>query len=98
MELAKIKTYVNFAKKSNKIIYGVDDITKSKNVYMVFVSSDLSASSKNKLQNYTKKYEIFDYYLTNSQIFEICEIQSVKAFALTDKNLANAIKNLLINN
>ena len=98
MELAKIKTYVNFAKKSNKILFGVDDIVKSKNICLILISNDLASSSKNKLQNYTEKHKIINFYLTNSQIFEICEIQSVKVIAITDKNLANAIKENLPNN
>lgn len=98
MELNKIKTYVNFAKRSKNILYGTDDILKSNNVQFVLISNDLSDLAKIKLQKYLENNEISYNYLTNMQIFEICEKNSVKAFAITDKNLANAIKvNLLTN-
>ena len=96
LELSKIKTYINFAKRSNNIIYGVDDILKSKHLYLVLISNDLSESSKNKLQKYIESKKITYFFLTNTQISEFCNNDSVKVFAITDKNLANAIKvNLL---
>ena len=63
---------------------------------MVLISNDLAESSKNKLQKYITNNKITYIFLTNTQIFEFCNNNSVKAFAITDKNLANAIKvNLL---
>lgn len=96
MELNKVKTYINFAKKSNNILYGIDDIFKSKKCYLILISDELSLSSKNKLQIYIEKYKIIYKTLSNSQFFEICGKDAVKVLAITDKNLANAIKDILL--
>lgn len=88
----KIITYINFAKKSKSIIFGVDDIIKSNKVELVFISEELAESSKNKVQKFIKTKNITEYLLDKDNFFELIQNTSIKVFGITDKNLANAIK------
>lgn len=88
----KVKTYVGFAIKSRKIKFGVDDILKSKKTSLILVSEALGGSGTKKLDGYALKNSV-DLIKLNSEEFQ-CIVQniSVKAIAILDNNLADAIK------
>jgi ribosomal protein L7Ae-like RNA K-turn-binding protein len=88
----KIKTYINFAKKSRNIIYGLDDIIKSTKVKLVIVSSDLAEKSGNKINKFVLENNIFKIDLEQNEFYELLQVDAVKVFAITDINLAKAIK------
>lgn len=92
MEQNKIKTYINFAKRSRTLIFGVDDIIKSKKVEIVLYSDLLAESSKKKLINFSKSNNVFEKEIENKIMNELLQNESVKAVGVTDKNLANAIR------
>lgn len=92
MEQNKIKTYINFAKRSRTLIFGVDDIIKSKKVEIVLYSDLLAESSKKKLINFSKSNNVFEKEIENKTMNELLQNESVKAVGVTDKNLANAIR------
>ena len=53
---SKIKTYLGFAKRARKIVYGVDDIIKLKNFNcLILSSSNLAESSFDKLNKIAEK-------------------------------------------
>ena len=96
VETSKIKSYVGFAIKSKHIKYGVDEILKMKFADVILFSNSLGNSSREKLLAFSKN--------TNSKIFEFEEDvfdeiasnnKNLKAVAITDKNLANAIKKIM---
>lgn len=89
----KIKSYVGFAIKSKQIVIGTDDILKSKNAKVIMVSSKLGDSSKKKLETYAqqKKCDLFE--IESDELEKIINNESIMAFAVTDENLAKAIKN-----
>ena len=96
MELNKIKTYINFAKKSKSIIYGVDDIVKSNKLKIIVLSDGLADNSKQKIQKLAQTKNIFILELEKNIFFELVQNDIIKIFAITDANLAKAIKlNLL---
>ena len=96
MELNKIKTYINFAKKSKSIIYGVDDIVKSNKLKIIILSDGLADNSKQKIQKLAQTKNIFILELEKNIFFELVQNDIIKIFAITDANLAKAIKlNLL---
>ena len=96
MDINKSKTYINFAKKSNKIIFGVDDIVKSKNSKLVVLSDGLADNSKNKINKFLQTHNVFSIELEKKIFFELINNYSIKIFAIADDNLAEAIKlNLL---
>ncbi|MBQ8424975.1 MAG: hypothetical protein IJX17_03015 [Clostridia bacterium] len=94
----KIKTYISFAIKSRNIVYGVDDILKSKQVYIIFKSNNLAENSKNKLEKFILDKDLFIINLTDNDIFDVLQKNAIKVFAITDKNLADAIKKNFTNN
>ena len=52
----KLSTYVGFAIKSNKIIYGTDNILANKCNNVILASSELSENARKKIES---KFEIF---------------------------------------
>lgn len=92
MDSNKIKTYINFAKRSRSIVYGVDDILKSRNIQFICISENLAESSKNKLNKFILEKNI-DYINLKFELFySLLNNDAIKVFGITDKNLAKAIK------
>lgn len=90
MPQGRLFTFVGFAIKSHKIIYGVDNIVVSRHKpYLVIYSENLGDSSRKKLEEYLNKKEI------ERCVFDIEELfpdRNCKAFGITDKHLAEAVK------
>lgn len=94
---SKIKTYIGFAIKSRDIRFGVDDIVKMKGTKLIIASKNLGESSLVKLNKFaaTKNMEVT---LLDSELFaEIMQSENIKAAAISNENLAEAIKNNLAN-
>ena len=95
---SKIVAYVGFAIKSKNIIFGTDDILKSKRVKIILLSESLSDSSKSKIENYAKQKNI-EVKNFKAEVFnEIINNQNIKAAAITNESLADAINKSLANN
>ena len=89
----KIKVYLGFAKKSRNIIYGVDEIIKQiRRCEIILVSEALASSSREKLEFAAQKQKIKTYFLAENEFNTKLDSESVKAIAITDKNLSDAIK------
>lgn len=88
----KIKSYIGFAIKSRNIIFGTDSIVASRKVKLILVSDSLSESSLKELNQFAEKKKILIEKLANEEFFELTCKQQVKAIAITDENLASAIK------
>ncbi len=95
--ISKIKTYVGFAIKSRKIKYGVDDILKLKNANLIIVSESLAESGMKKLEGFAEKKSIRLVKLDSENFLEAVQNSYVKAAAILDENLAEAIKKNLTN-
>lgn len=95
--LSKIKTYIGFAIKSGKIRYGVDDILKLKNAELILVSESLADSGMKKLEGLAERKEIKLIKFSEEEFLELIQNISIKASAILDKNLAEAIKKNLTN-
>ena len=94
---SKIKTYVGFAVKSRKIRYGVDDILKLKNADLIIVSDSLAESGMKKLEAFADRKSVSLIKLSEEDFFEVVQNISIKALAVLDENLADAIKKNLTN-
>ncbi|MFA6866698.1 MAG: hypothetical protein WCR54_04190 [Clostridia bacterium] len=91
MNNTKIKSYVGFAIKSGKILYGVDMIILSrKKPYIVLIDDNISENSLSKLQNKLSQYKI---EVENVNMEEIFPNKNCKALGIMDRNLAKAIIN-----
>ena len=90
---SKIKTYIGFAKRSKNIIYGVDEIIKAiKKCEVIMVSSALAKSSLEKLQKIATKSKKNIYIVAESEFNNQLNSIFIKAIAITDKSLSDAIK------
>ena len=83
----KIKSYVGFAIKSRKIIYGADNIMSSKTCKLILASENLSQNTLNKLKSKNVNIQILP-----ASEFELLDLNGL-VVAITDESLANAIKN-----
>lgn len=95
---SKVKTYVGFAVKSRKIKFGVDDIIKLKSANLILASDALAESGLGKLKSYALKKSIEIIVIDEICFNDIIQNISVKAAAILDYNLADAIKKNLANN
>ena len=93
----KVKTYVGFAVKSRKIKFGVDDILKLKNTNLIMVSDSLAESGMKKLEAFADRKSVSLIKLSEEDFFEVVQNISIKALAVLDENLADAIKKNLTN-
>lgn len=84
--MSKISTYIGFALKSKNIIYGTDSIISAKNKCKLIIASTLLAENSVK-----KLKKIDDVVFLPADQFELL-FGKPKAVAITDANLANAIK------
>lgn len=90
---SKIKTYIGFAKRSKTIMYGVDEIIKDiKKCELILVSSALSKSSLESLQKTAMKNKRKVYIVAENEFNQNLNSIFIKAIAITDKNLSDAIK------
>ena len=94
---SKIKTYVGFAVKSRKIKFGVDDILKLKNTNLIMVSDSLAESGMKKIEAFADRKSVSLIKLSEEDFFEVVQNISIKALAVLDVNLADAIKKNLTN-
>ena len=94
---SKIKTYVGFAVKSRKIRFGVDDILKLKSANLIIISESLADSGMKKIEGFAKRESIDLIKLSEDTFLEIIQNISIKATAILDINLAEAIKKNLTN-
>ena len=94
---SKVKTYIGFAVKSRKIKYGVDDIVKLKSASLILVSEALAESGHGKVKAYALKKSIDVIDMDSKSFNDIIQNTSIKAAAILDDNLADAIKKNLAN-
>ena len=90
--LKKIKTYIGFSIKARKIVFGTDDILRLKKLELIVVSSSLAESSLKKLKNYADSRKVEIKIFDDAFFVEAVNSESIKAAAILDKNLADAIK------
>lgn len=89
MQEAKVKSYIGFAIKARKIIYGLDNIlTSKKRPYLLLIDSGYSPNSQKKLMRYAQANEVpvIDYCLG-----KVIPDRNCKALGIMEKNLAAAI-------
>lgn len=96
-QISKIKTYIGFAIKSREIKYGVDDIIKMRNPKLIIASELLGESSLEKLKKFSKTKNLEVILLGKDVFFELMQNESIKAIAIENSNLAEAINKNLTN-
>ena len=90
MNTAKVKSFIGFAIKAGKALFGVDLILTSRHApRIVLIDNSLSDNSKNKLNGYLNKNSIRSYTVDMEALYSG---KNCKAVGVMDKNLAQAIE------
>jgi hypothetical protein len=90
MNLTKIKTYVGFAIKMGKALFGVDLIISTRRpMLIVLYDNGLSENSLSKLNSYLSKNNVISYKVAMEEVYPA---KNCKAVGILDKNLALAIE------
>ena len=87
--LSKVNAYVNFAKRSQSVVYGLDGIEK-KRVKLILYSNSLAENSASKSIRLADKYGCKIIKLDSSQFNELFE--NAKIVGITNASLASAIE------
>lgn len=96
MNTNKIKTYIGFAIKSRKIIFGYDNIiTYKKNQHLILVSSTVNDKVKNKITLFAEKNNIKVVNLLDITVEELTDRENSKIISIIDESLSSAIINQL---
>lgn len=88
-----VQTYLGFAVKSGAMILGQDAAVMSKKAKLILVAETLSENSLQKLILEAKRKGVEVAKIDSKTLQSVFGEKNVKVVAITDKNLANAIKN-----
>lgn len=89
--ITKIKSYIGFAIKMRKAVFGVDGIKTSKQkLFLVVYDDSLASNSNKKLCSFCENNNI-NCYKVDFSLSELTKRSNVKAIAIGDESLANAI-------
>ena len=92
MEKSKLSTYLGFCIRSGKIAFGVDNAEKEKrDVFLLIADEGLGKSSFKTMVKVKEKFSCPLYVAQSGVLGELTHRASVKAVAIKDKHLAEAI-------
>lgn len=97
MKREKIHSYLGFARKSRSLVSGynscVHEIQRGR-VRLILLTNDLKQGTKDSFEEMAARENIpLCYYGTMAKMAEMTGIEGRGVFAITDKNLAQAIEN-----
>lgn len=84
----KFVTMIGFARRSGKIVYGLDSLKRSKNIKLLAVSDTASDNLKRNMERLADNSEI---PIVLVERLESTVGNNVKALGLTDTNMAKAV-------
>lgn len=91
-KIPKIESYIGFAARAQKIIFGVDSITKrGKRHRVIILCSTAGENTSKQIMTYCEKTNSPLIVLKNQTLEGILKKQNCKVIAVTDLELANAI-------
>ncbi len=92
MNNAKINSYIQFAVRANKVVWGLDMIKTSKQIpFIILYDKSLGANSKKQLDRYSQENEVRLVELDENYLNNLLKRQNVKLIGLLDESLSNAI-------
>lgn len=94
---SKVETYLGFALKKRALITGSDSVSRLKKAYLIIVCASASDNAKIEAQKISKKLNC-SIIESKIPLEDITGKLNCKIAALTDENLAAAIKNNLNEN
>lgn len=88
----KLISYIGFAIKSGKIIFGYDNLFQSKKLPQIIIfCKTLSEKMKNKLELFAKSKKIKLLTLENFILSDIIKRDNCKVIGICDENLSHVI-------
>ena len=94
MEKSKIETYIGFAIRSRKIIFGAETIEKQKKgVFLLVIDGGIGKNSLKPMLRAQEKLGCPLYITDDGALAGWVHRPAVKAVAITDDNLASAMIN-----
>lgn len=96
MKENKLRAYLGFAIKSNKIIFGYDKLFEgSKNPNLVIICSSLNEKNTNKIFEFCRRMQIKYIKLRNYVLGDLISRNNCKVISICDENFSNVICNEL---
>ena len=90
--ISKCETFVGFSIRSGKIIFGMEQIERSKKIpKLILVCSTVGENSRKKAYNYAEKKNVKVLELSQRKLEDIVFKSNCKIVGLTDRNLAQAV-------
>ena len=90
----KCNSYIHFAVKANKVLWGLDFIKKSKFIpYVIIYDNTLGGNSKKQMMNYSEENEVELIEVEENYLNDLLKRKNVKMIGIIDESLANAILN-----
>lgn len=92
MNNTKLDSYIGFAVRSNKVIFGVDRLLDSKKVPLVVMyDEELGANSLKHIKLYCERKSVTSYSMPHGYLANLLKREKVKVLAIIDVSLGTAI-------
>lgn len=90
--ISKIDSYVNFAVRAGKVIWGLDNLERArKNPVVVLYDEALGVSSAKQLAAYCEKKQVKSLQVPANHLNDLLKRENVRVLSVTDESLGNAI-------
>lgn len=88
----KLDSYIGFAVRSNKVIFGVDRLLESKKTpFVVLYDEELGANSLKHIKLYCERKSVENYSLQHNYLANLLKREKVKVISIIDASLGTAI-------
>jgi len=92
MQSTKAFSYLGFAIKSRKVVFGTDSIVEyKKKMYLIVVSELLAQNAQDKIVRRAEQHQIKVKVLADSEFTQLVPKNGCKAIAITSAELAKAL-------
>lgn len=89
---ARIDSYIGFAVRSGKVVFGLDNLLKSKNVpVVVLYDEQLGQSSAFKLKSYCERNNVAFFSVPENYLRDLLKRKNVGVIAISDDSLGGQI-------
>ncbi len=93
---SKVETYLGFCVRSRKIAFGAEETEKQKrDVFLLLFDETLGKSSRKSIDKAKEKFSCLAFVCEEGALANLLHRPAVKAVAIKDKNLAEAIRTAL---
>lgn len=92
MNNTKLDSYIGFAVRSNKVIFGVDRLLESKKIPLVVMyDEELGANSLKHIKLYCERKSVTNYSMPHGYLANLLKREKVKVISIIDVSLGSAI-------